>query len=408
LFLLLVEFFLGVFLYTQQQKFKLKEAAADNYTLFEIRIPRELEKSARSMENVFQVIHGLGNAPSGWKETYIEGQVPLWFSAELVSIGGEIHFFLRVLKKHKNLVEVAFFSQYPDVEIAEVKDYVRNLPATTSELYALGMDIWGAEIILSKDHAYPIKTYSMFESAEQTDPISAFLEVLAKLKAGEMVSLQIMISPAARDWSKKHMDMFAKLREPEMVDTGGETKTPLSATVKKSEIINAVENKLNKPAFNTLLRLCYMSPGSIAKEGSGFAKGGIMGALSQFGSPNLNSFKANSGTATKIGKWEFPYTYVDKRVEFRKQRLLYNFRQRENPPDTFLGRLFSSFRYDWNFESTSYELTTEELATIFHPATTAVLTAPHMKRVESKKAGPAAGLDIFGEDEDIEKFKGAK
>jgi hypothetical protein len=46
----------------------------------------------------------------------------------------------------------------------------------------------------------------------------------------------------------------------------------------------------------------------------------------------------------------------------------------------------------------------ECLASIFHPPTAGVLTAPHVHRVESKKAGPPAGLAIFGEEGDIESF----
>lgn len=411
LFFIFWEIGKALFLYVQQQKFKKKEASAEKYVLFEIRIPRELEKSAKSMEHVFHTLHGLGNAPGNFREKWIEGQVPLWFSLELVSIGGELHFYLRMPKKHTNLTEVAFFSQYSDVELTEVKDYMRDLPATTAELYALGMDIWGTEFILAKEGAYPIKTYTMFESGsseKQIDPISAFLETLAKIKKGEIVIVQILISPADKGWAKSYDDLVKKLRTPEMVETGGDAKMPVVHTAKKTEVINAVETKLTKPAFNTLVRLSYMSPGLLLKEGSGFARGGITGAFNQYSSPNMNAFKANSGTTTRVDKWKFPYTYADRRLEYRKQRLLYNVRERVNPPETFTGRILSSYFFDWNIESVSYELATDELATIYHPAPTGVLTAPHMRRVESKKAGPPAGLEIFGEEEELEKFSGKK
>jgi hypothetical protein len=47
----------------------------------------------------------------------------------------------------------------------------------------------------------------------------------------------------------------------------------------------------------------------------------------------------------------------------------------------------------------------EGLATLFHPPTSVVLTAPHIRRVESRKTGPPAGLAIFGEEGEIEKYK---
>ena len=46
----------------------------------------------------------------------------------------------------------------------------------------------------------------------------------------------------------------------------------------------------------------------------------------------------------------------------------------------------------------------ECIATLFHIPTVIVLTAPHIKRNESKKAGPPAGIAIFGEDKELEEF----
>ena len=48
---------------------------------------------------------------------------------------------------------------------------------------------------------------------------------------------------------------------------------------------------------------------------------------------------------------------------------------------------------------------TEAIATLFHLPTAVVLTAPHIRRIESRKGGPPAGLAIFGDEEEIEKFK---
>ena len=39
-----------------------------------------------------------------------------------------MRFYTRVPKKNKHLVEVAFFSNYPDVEIVDTKIMMRNLP----------------------------------------------------------------------------------------------------------------------------------------------------------------------------------------------------------------------------------------------------------------------------------------
>jgi hypothetical protein len=46
----------------------------------------------------------------------------------------------------------------------------------------------------------------------------------------------------------------------------------------------------------------------------------------------------------------------------------------------------------------------ETLATMFHPLTSSVLTAPHLERLTSRRVSAPAGLAIYGEDEAIKKF----
>ena len=165
-FFILFPIFRELLLYWRQQLFKASEASPEKYSVLEIQIPREMDKSPKAMAQVFGSLHMLGNSPGSLHEKYLDGEVPLWSSLEIVKFGGEIHLYIRVPKKNRHLVEVAFFSNYPDVEIADVKDYMRNLPASTAELYAREMDLWGTEMKLGREDAYPIKTFSDFESAE--------------------------------------------------------------------------------------------------------------------------------------------------------------------------------------------------------------------------------------------------
>ncbi|MFA6407139.1 MAG: hypothetical protein WCV80_00335 [Candidatus Paceibacterota bacterium] len=401
--------FRALFLYWRQQEYKKKEAADEKYVLLELRIPRELQKGPLSMEQVLLSLHSLGNSPGSFHEKYIDGEVPLWFSAEIVSIGGQVHIYMRVPKKNRNLVEATFFSSYADVEVVEVKDYMKDLPATTAELYAQERDMWGTEMKLAIDAAYPIKTYQAFESGGegQLDPISTFLEVLGKLKKEEVACIQIVLSPADKKWSEKWRSVLEKLREPELFEAG-EEKVTIPRTPGQNELANAIETKLSKVAFNTLIRILYIAPKTVFKEGSGFARSGIIGAFNQYSAPNLNSFKQNNPMATgvKPWKWSEPFrTGINKKGEYRKQRLLYSFRFREWPPETFTARLFTSYMSNSNFDTLSFEMSVDELASVFHLPTSIVLTAPHIKRVESKKAGPPSGIAIFGEESHLERFE---
>lgn len=404
-FLILFPIFKDSWVHWRQEIFK----SSLKFILLEIRIPREIEKSPQAMEQVLAALHSLRNAPGDIREKYAEGEVTVWFSLELVSFSGEIHFYIRCQKKQRNLVEAAFFSYYPDVEMVEVPDYADTFPKNIEELYMSGKDMWGTEMVLSRDELYPIKTYPFFEheaDEKKFDPISTFLEVLGKLKPGEVVAMQFLIAPSANDWAKKWEASLEKLQEPTTAeietDEGGTRNVPISRTPGQYDVLEAVERNLSKPAFDTLIRFMYLSPKDIYYDS--FARRGLVGAFNQYGALNLNSLIQNYPVSTRTMIWYWPHVFPKVRNEFKKQRLLYNYIRREVPPEKWIGRVITSKFFNWNFLSRKFTMNIEGIATIFHLPTSIVLTAPHIKRNESKKGGAPAGLAIYGEEEEIQKF----
>lgn len=432
--ILLWPLFESTWLFWRQEIFKRNMP----FVLLEIRIPREVRKSPRAMEQVLMTIHGLRNVPSDLQERWWDGEVTRWYSLEIVSIGGEIHFYVRAPAQQRPIVEAAFFSYYPDVEVAEVDDYVDRLPTNMGEVNKSGYDLWGSELVLAKEDAYPIKSYLDFESPEeekQYDPISSFLEVLGKVKKEEIVCIQIVIAPAAFDWKDKWKSLVETLRLrtenkmggpkyslglefPHILPTfpvkGGEAMNgkELSAFSKtfmrtpgETDVLKAVEDNLSRPAFETLIRYIYLTPRELFTDV--FPRRGILGAFNQYGSLDLNMFRHNLIVTTLVkfwrGGWQLPNLFPASRSLRRKQRILMRYRARGIPPGQWMGKLIVSKLLSWE-HSKCYMLTTRSIATLFHPPTYLVLTAPHVKRVESKKAGPPAGLAIFGEEEEIEKY----
>ena len=379
------------------------------FILLELKIPREIVKTTQTMEQVLAALHSLRNAPGDIREKYADGEVTVWFGLELVSFSGEVHFYIRCQKKQRNLVEAAFFSYYPDVEVIEVEDYVENFPKDVKELYASGKDMWGTEMVLAREEAYPIKTYKFFESEaeeKQFDPISTFLEVLGKLKPGEIVAMQFLIAPGANDWAKQWDGFLEKLQEPMTADVqsddGTSRKVPISRSPGQYDVLEKVEENLSRPAFDTLIRFMYLSPKEIYYDS--FARRGLVGAFNQYSALNLNALIQNYPVSTRTMIWYWPHVFPKVRNEFKKQRLLHNYRRREVPPETWIGRLITSKFFNWNFKSKRFKMNTEGIATIFHLPTSIVLTAPHIIRNESKKGGAPAGLPIYGGEGDIEKF----
>lgn len=404
LFIFLWLLFVPLLLFWKREAFK----KSLKFTLLEIKIPRLIEKSPQAMEQVLSALHVVSGRPGNLSEKYIGGECEIPISFELINYGGETHFFVRVREKHRNLIEAAFFSYYPDVEIISARDYVLNLPSNLDELQKQEKDLWGIEMKLDKEEAYPIKTYQSFESImeeKQFDPISSFLEVLGKLKKEEMAGIQILTIPKNSKWKDKWKKFVEELKKTpaNLPQISSEEQIRQIKSPGQTDVLKAVENNLSKPAFDTVIRIIYISPKTMFIDS--FVRSGLLGAFNQYSALNLNSILKNSATDTRADVWHWPYVFPKVRSVYQKQRILLGFYSREMPPAVWLWRLITSKLLNPNFLSKSFVMTTEEIATLFHPPTSMVLTTPHIQEVESKKAGPPAGLAIFGDEKDIERFR---
>lgn len=378
------------------------------WVVLEIRMPRELRKTPRAMEQVFTAIHGIRNNPSSWKEKWWDGEVSLWFSAEIVSFGGEIHFYMVVPENHKEFVEAALYAQYTDIEIVEAEDYITRLPPTMKDLKEAGYTLFGNELILAKPDAYPIRSYIDFEATEEEktlDPISALLETIAKIKPQETIWIQILFRPKNNDsWKQASEKLVDELIEKIQKRRGGKSELSLTYpfyTTGDKETIEAIERNISKPGFDALIRYIYVAPKEIAREG--FARRGVYSAFNQYATEHLNKFKHNVKTWTKVGWYYYPWFFPQRRKFARQTRIYYKYRNRwiydddeTSPLEKFLGIT----PFDWGLSAHEAKMTlnTEELATIYHLPTNVVLTAPLLKRVEARKISPPPGLPIYGKE----------
>jgi len=155
------------------------------WIMLEIKLPKEIRKTPLAMEVAlgafFQKLSG------NWIEKYFTGRVRNWFSLELVSIGGDVKFFIRTPEFFKDVIEAQIYAQYPTVEIYEVLDYTKYVNFNTEP--DSQWDMWGTEYKLSKEDPYPIKTYVDFhldkegiKQEEMVDPMTATIEYLGTAK----------------------------------------------------------------------------------------------------------------------------------------------------------------------------------------------------------------------------------
>lgn len=393
------------------------------WTILEVIPPSEiLYSSPKAAESIFSGLHATyaGKPGTNWKSQFFQGKVPVWFSFEIISNGGETHFYIRCQEEQRNVVEALIFSQYPEAEIRVIPDYVDILPP---KLDLSQYDVAGAELEFTQDSpAYPIKSYIEFEEAggkdeyARLDPIAPLLEIMSALRPGEHLWLQYVLRATGGDWVKEGQKVVDKLsgkeekvKEPFVIkiisapfmllealfielglmqkpEEKKEEKKEFNLqklTPTQKKVLEQVEYKLAKLGFKTGIRLLYTAPKDVF-DGSRIAS--VTAMFKQLYYNNLNTFKPANTTRDKgILKWLFPGDkgfFVDERIMRKKERMYDAYRQREFPREAFPKK---------SGPEVFVILNTEELATLWHMPGLNV-KAPFLPRVEAKKGQPPATL----------------
>lgn len=370
---------------------KAKFIQKEGSTLLEIKLPREITKSPLAMEIVLTALHQEGK--NTFLDAYVSGKTRPWFSLELVSIGGQVRFFIWTRQKFRRLVETQIYAQYPDVEIHEAEDYTKNYFYPDNVVRGGPPPIWGTHFKLSKDDVYPIKTYVDYgldkdpKEEFKIDPMTAVLEFLGSMKKGEQLWMQILIQAHRKetitdsrfkkkgDWTGGGKDEITALLDnlkSETEDGGTRYRQP---TEGEKEVISALERSMTKYPFEACVRALYIS------EPAAFNPiniTGLIGSFRQYNSPHLNGFKLGKCTS-------FDYPWQD----FRGTRTTY-----------FQKKFLSAYKQRSYFQAPykhlgcdPYILNTEELATIYHfPGS--VATTPTIQKSMSKKGEAPPNLPI--------------
>ena len=381
---------------------------AMKWVFLEIKIPGNVLKTPKAMENIFTALHSIYGSDPDWEDVHFHGKVLSWYSFEMVGYAGGVSFYVRAPESTRNLIESAVYSEYPDAEIVPADDYVNFMPnVLPNDIY----DIWGNEYILAKDNSYPIQTYPYFEAnveEQRLDPISAITEVMSKLKEGEAIWLQYLMRPVGDKWKKEGEEIRDKMYARKKADekdsflmgiingffefllnllkgfleppTWADGKKPSedkgkTVTLSPGErnVLEAIENKISKFGFETAIRFVYIDK---KDEFTQLNVAAVSGAFKQFGTQDKNSFKMVSETKTSVtGALLTTKSWFRKNKIYIRKRAIYDaYRSRRFPKDHSI-------------------LCTEELATIFH-FPLATVGAPMLRRVETRKGEPPSNLPI--------------
>src|SRR3989344_7693238 len=183
------------------------------WVFLKVTAPKGNDKSPLAFEQIFNQLHSV-HATHEPGQIYFEGRLYIWFTWEVVSIGGAINNYVKILKKHRDILEAAVYSQFPDAEITEAEDYFEKLPRRFMDVR--GFDIFAFSVYMPKDNAYPIRTYLDFEhSTAETfvDPVTGIWEEMAKMNPYEMLIVQFFLRPIDDDdWKKPGYELVQKLK----------------------------------------------------------------------------------------------------------------------------------------------------------------------------------------------------
>ena len=383
------------------------------WVLLEIQVPREVVKTPAAMELVFAnaLYH---KSMKGFWEQFMIGAPWLWFSLEIVSIDGRVHFFMRTPTRIRSLVETQIYSQYPQAKVVEVEDYVWDIPQYEKDG---NWNIWGCEFHKNKEDFLPIRTYKDFGDDMKTgvkeefriDPITPVIEYLGSIPRGQQVWMQIVVRQNTKtyhshktgkhiDFNKAALEFLEKLVEGYVrIHDADKPNVPTARQVFLPDhlkpLVAIVSENINKIHFDCGIRLIALADKKYhTDEQFNMLRRDVRLLFRQYAKPFSNELERINSTQFDA-PWSDPTGLA---LTAMKRRVLNFYRMRTffHPPIQFafkypavINMFFPSGKPD------IFVLSSEELATIYHfPGM--VSETPSFKRVESKIAKPPSNLPI--------------
>ncbi|MBI5405436.1 hypothetical protein HY972_00140 [Candidatus Kaiserbacteria bacterium] len=384
--------------------------AGQKYILLEIKPPRSLVKTPLAMEAFLSSLH-LTGSESTWYQRFTGGVRPYW-SLEIVSLEGKIHFYLWGREAYRRMVESQLYAQYPGVQVVEAIDYTRLIDPNSKDWI-----MWGCDFKHTAETPLPIKTYVEYgldkvqKEPEQVDPLANLIEFMNSVGKGEQIWLQFIIRAHRGErygttpggitstkrnkddkpytWKDEANDLVQKIRAETVnkvryrdVFTGEmrETEGFPNPTKGQIEKIAAIERNVSKLGFDVGIRGLYMAK---PEHFHGPTIAHLIALFKPFTSEGWNGLNSSAGMKRFD---DYPWEVgVEKKKSFFRREMVMQYRRRQ-------------FFYDPFFEgdvppNETPVMSTEELATVFHIPSRAI-EAPGLERIPSATGEAPANLPV--------------
>lgn len=357
-------------------------------TVLEIKLPSEITQSPRAMEVILNVMYHTDES-SNELDKFWKGKTAPWFSLEIASLEGKVHFYIWMRSSYKNIVESQLYAHYPDIEVREVPDYTAEVQYDNKT-----MKLWGIEQKKQNADPYPILTYVDFgldkdpKEEFKIDPLHSIIEFLGSMGKGEFCFIQIGITSHTKRYKdektgdQKHWSFVVEKEVQKILERTKDPNGRINASALPEgdkRKLEAMQRNATKKPFDTAMRIIYID------------KQEVEHASRNNGIPTMfRSFEhASEGMGYNGLKPQFITGYNYKLRDWTGSKTRAN--QRHLWHDFRLRQFFH-----WPAKHRHHNvfvMSSEELATLFHFPGRAAAT-PGLERITSRRASAPPNLPI--------------
>ncbi|MBT5338110.1 TraM recognition domain-containing protein [Candidatus Falkowbacteria bacterium] len=325
---------------------------------------QQIQEKIGVMESLFSTIAGIPSE-KGIK-AWLFGHRDV-FSLELVSLKGQIHFFVAVPEHLQTYLEEQINAQFTDAFVEEMPDY---------NMFSSNGVIKGTMMGFKQPDFLPVKTYKKLDS----DPLNSITNALSKIDEKDGAAIQIVFKSAKPDWRNFGIKVASKMQQGKKYNEAFQAAKGGFSGIFKGVAKAAQVNAPNQ-AQPEQYRLSPLEEELVK---------GIEETCSHSGvDANIRIIVSSKNQARLDG---YLNNLVNSFVQFNMYKNGNNFEKLNRSPK----KLINDFIYRNFDEGRSFVINSEVLASLYHFPIPKVNEAPNIKWLDARKASAPENISKEG------------